>query len=74
MPQEKAAKVTDAQSRGLVVAMTGDSVNDAPALAQADKGIAIVAGTDVAAETADVILVKSNPKGVASIVGLSCAT
>ncbi|MDC3414037.1 cadmium-translocating P-type ATPase [Aquibacillus sp. 3ASR75-11] len=74
LPHEKAEKVKEIKGKGLKIAMTGDGVNDAPALANADLGIAIGAGTDVAMETADVILVKSNPEDVVSILELSTST
>jgi Cu2+-exporting ATPase len=74
LPAEKASKVREVQSRGLVTAMVGDGVNDAPALAQADIGIAIGAGTDVAIESADIVLVRSDPRDIPSIVGLARAT
>jgi len=74
LPNEKAEKVKDVQQRGLKVAMTGDGVNDAPALAQADVGIAIGTGSDVAVETGDIILTQSNPKDVAALIALAKST
>jgi Cu2+-exporting ATPase len=74
LPHEKQDKVTEFQRKGEVVAMTGDGVNDAPALAKADVGIAVGSGTDVAAETADIILVNSNPKDVVQMIGFGRKT
>ncbi|EXX86548.1 ATPase [Paenibacillus darwinianus] len=74
LPHQKANKIAEIQIGGYRAAMTGDGVNDAPALAKADLGVAVGAGTDVAIETADVILVRSDPEDVVSIVELSKKT